>query len=217
VIKAAAIRFEFSGLPPFKASGTNRSGAVERQKLFAQAAEQTIVEWRSKFHKGDVVVFPWDPMTAKISLDITYQRFKGDNDAANIIGGICDALQRLFYADDKQVIGITYREEAYKDAMGDLLTVEISPLGGETVFAGTSRPTGTERPGWDSELDQSWAARASMPGASIPGPKAAMDAARVFGVPKLKDSPHKTLQSVLDSSEFLKGRWVREENTIRRI
>jgi hypothetical protein len=42
-----------------------------------------------------------------------------------------------------------------------------------------------------------------------------MEAAKVIGVSKLKDSQYKTLQGLLESSEYLNTRWSREGNLIK--
>jgi uncharacterized protein (TIGR00288 family) len=69
---------------------------------------------------------------------------------------------------------------------------------------------------WQSKIDTAWSKRANKQGQSIPGPSAAMDAARVLGVPKLSASPYKTLQSLLEASDTLNTKWSRAKNTIVR-
>jgi Holliday junction resolvase RusA-like endonuclease len=122
-------RIDFRGLPPFKVNpgtGRGRVGAQERQRLFKEAAERTLREWRAERHAGDSVIFPWEPMSSRISLSIVYSRAKGENDSANIIGGICDALQGVFYADDRQVVDIRYSEVILNGSEEDNLRVEVS-------------------------------------------------------------------------------------------
>ncbi len=123
------LRIEFTGLPPFKANpGPGRRGARLRQESFKEAAQRVLAAWRSEYSKDGVVPFPWDPMSAKIVLGITYTRVNGDNDAANIIGGISDALQGVFYVNDKQIGSISYWEGPDGGADGDdRLIVEVSP------------------------------------------------------------------------------------------
>jgi len=67
---------------------------------------------------------------------------------------------------------------------------------------------------WDQELDRRWSEKLAKGGHSLPGPVAAMEAAKVIGVNKLKDSQYKTLQGLLESSEYLNSRWSREGNLI---
>ncbi len=69
---------------------------------------------------------------------------------------------------------------------------------------------------WQAEIDEAWSKRAAESGKSIPGPTASTSAARVLGVPKLSASPYKTLQSLLDASDYLSARWLRDKNTIIR-
>ncbi len=63
-------------------------------------------------------------------------------------------------------------------------------------------------------VDDIWQVRASEPGERIPGQRAASDAAQALGVQNLKGSPYKTLQRLLDASEYLSSRWSREGNNI---
>ncbi len=67
---------------------------------------------------------------------------------------------------------------------------------------------------WDRELDKRWSEKLPKYGHSLPGPVAAMEAAKVIGVKKLKDSKYKTLQGLLESNEYLNARWSREGNLI---
>ena len=85
--------------------------------------------------------FPWDPMSAKIALGITYTRVNGENDAANIIGGISDALQGVFYANDKQIGSISYWEDQAGEADDDdRLIVEVSPADREAGRPSSEAP-----------------------------------------------------------------------------
>ena len=66
---------------------------------------------------------------------------------------------------------------------------------------------------WDVEVDATWSNIRDQP---ISGSKAAAEAAKVLGVPKVSSSQFKTLQGILDASELLRGRWSRKGNTILR-
>jgi len=68
---------------------------------------------------------------------------------------------------------------------------------------------------WE-QIDAAWSKRADKSGASIPGPNAAADAATALGVHKLSASVYKTLQELLDASEYLAKKWSRKSNTIIR-
>ena len=72
----------------------------------------------------------------------------------------------------------------------------------------------TETKLWDREIDKCWSEKLAKNGDSIPGPVAAVEAAKVVGVDKLKDSQYKTLQGLLESSEYLNARWSRKRNLI---
>lgn len=77
-----------------------------------------------------------------------------------------------------------------------------------------AEPTGSET--WQLDIDAAWSKRATEPGRSIPGPIAAIDAAKVLGVTKLSASPYRTLQSLLEASDSLNTKWLRNGNTIIR-
>ncbi len=68
-----------------------------------------------------------------------------------------------------------------------------------------------------ARVDDIWQVRAGEPGGRIPGQRAASDAAQALSVQNLKSSPYKTLQRLLDASEFLRARWSREGNVIIRL
>ena len=65
-----------------------------------------------------------------------------------------------------------------------------------------------------ARIDDIWQVRAGEPGERIPGQRAASDAAQALGVQNLKSSPYKTLQRLLDASEYLSARWSRDRNNI---
>jgi len=69
---------------------------------------------------------------------------------------------------------------------------------------------------WELDIDTAWSRKAVKSGQSIPGPTAAIAAARVLGVSKLSASPYKTLQSLLEASITLHTKWSRKGNTIIR-
>ena len=69
---------------------------------------------------------------------------------------------------------------------------------------------------WGAGIDAAWSKKAAKFGQSIPGPVAATEAAEVLGVAKLSASRYKTLQSLLDASDYLRTRWSRDGNKIVR-
>jgi uncharacterized protein (TIGR00288 family) len=68
--------------------------------------------------------------------------------------------------------------------------------------------------GWESRLHEAWD---RVPGGFLSGSKAAADASKVLQVTKISSSRFKNLQGILDSSDFLRSRWQRDGNSIRRI
>ena len=219
-------RIEFKGLPPFKANpsiGRGRAGAQERQRLFKEAAQRTFRKWRAEQGVGDSIVFPWEPMSSRISLNIFYSRAIGGNDSANIIGGICDALQGVFYADDKQVVEIRYSEAILNESEEDHLIVDISSsVGQSTASSSKQLEMGIIKArdideDWDKQIGEKWSIKAPNSGDSLAGPQAAMEASKVFGVSKLSESGYKTLQGLLDKSEYLSANWTRKQNSIIRL
>lgn len=218
-------RIEFKGLPPFKASpgvGRGRAGAQERQRLFKEAAQRTLRKWRLEQGDGNSIIFPWEPMTARISLNIFYNRAFGGNDSANIIGGICDALQGVFYADDRQVVNIRYSEALLSETEEDHLIVDVSNSI-EQIVASSSKQLemGIIKvqdidEDWDKQIDEKWAVKAPNPGDSLGGPQAAMEASKILKVSKLSESNYKTLQDLLDNSTYLADKWIRKQNSIIR-
>ena len=66
-------------------------------------------------------------------------------------------------------------------------------------------------------IDAAWSKRASRSGNAMPGPSAAIIAAKVLGVSKLSSSNYKTLQKLLDSSEILSKGWTRQGNSIIKV
>ena len=68
--------------------------------------------------------------------------------------------------------------------------------------------------GWESRLHETWA---RVPGGFLSGSKAAADASKVLEISKISSSRFKNLQGLLDASDFLRSRWRRDGNSIRRI
>jgi uncharacterized protein (TIGR00288 family) len=67
---------------------------------------------------------------------------------------------------------------------------------------------------YDRRIDAAWSEKLRKYGNSIPGPVAATQVAEVLGYRKLKDSQYKTLQALLESSNYLNTEWFREGNAI---
>jgi uncharacterized protein (TIGR00288 family) len=95
------------------------------------------------------------------------------------------------------------------DGPGDI-SIELSEQTAQIIDA----PVSSEEL-WE-QIDAAWSKRADKSGASIPGPNAAADAATALGVHKLSASVYKTLQALLNASEYLAKKWSRKGNTIIR-
>tara|TARA_B100000809_G_scaffold160476_1_gene157875 strand:- start:172 stop:489 length:318 start_codon:yes stop_codon:yes gene_type:complete len=67
---------------------------------------------------------------------------------------------------------------------------------------------------WDTDINERWLNRVDQTTGVLNGTRAASEAARVLGVPKLSSSRYKTLQSLLTSSTLLSAKWSREGNTL---
>ncbi len=67
---------------------------------------------------------------------------------------------------------------------------------------------------WDTDINERWLNRVDQTTGILNGTRAASEAARVLGVPKLSSSRYKTLQSLLTSSTLLSAKWSREGNTL---
>jgi hypothetical protein len=70
--------------------------------------------------------------------------------------------------------------------------------------------------GWDQQIHAAWSERAPSAGEALNGPRAATEAARILGIPRLKGSQYPTLQSLLDSSDLLRASWTRRGNSLIR-
>ncbi|MDD5510590.1 MAG: NYN domain-containing protein [Dehalococcoidales bacterium] len=64
------------------------------------------------------------------------------------------------------------------------------------------------------QVDREWSKRANQHDGFIPGPIAALQVAKILGVDKLSASQYKTLQGLLDASDYLSMKWSREGNKI---
>jgi uncharacterized protein (TIGR00288 family) len=149
----------------------------------------------------------------------------GMDEGGRIAGSkLHETLQRLDPSFDFRVLGFstfTRYLEASKEVsvarptrgQSDM-TVELTEVAERVTTAPAIEPADPETVG--PKIDAAWLNRASMPGQSFSGTTAANDAAKVLGVQKLSDSPHKRLQGLLDAISYLSARWLRRENRIVR-
>ena len=104
--------------------------------------------------------------------------------------------------------------EEVKDPPAALVEVEQTTIDAPAVHEEAAEQGDSDE--WGARIDDIWEVRTGEPGGRIPGPRAASDAAQVLGVSKLSVSPYKTLQQLLDASEYLSARWRRDRNNIVR-
>ncbi|MDO8615965.1 MAG: RusA family crossover junction endodeoxyribonuclease [Dehalococcoidia bacterium] len=111
--KLRIVTVEVDGSPPYKQ--ITASPGEKRNQLTANLRETATKAFteQSLFE---------EPVEGKLCLSITYRRLVGRCDAANIIGGIADALQDIAYINDSQVREVHYIEEP-ADREGYTVTV----------------------------------------------------------------------------------------------
>jgi len=86
--------------PPYKQSYAD---SCERKNVAKY--KNALIENAKKTFKSPL------PRTVKIKLAIKYRRSQGKADSLNIIGGIGDALQKIAYFNDRQIVEVHYIEE----------------------------------------------------------------------------------------------------------
>ena len=90
--------------------------------------------------------------------------------------------------------------------------VTIEPaLGHNRTIVQTNDTSATGQ--WDVEIDAAWS---GLPVSPIAGSKAAAEAAKVLGLSKISASRYRNLQGLLEASELLQARWIRDGNSILR-
>ncbi|MFH1140277.1 MAG: NYN domain-containing protein [Chloroflexota bacterium] len=132
------------------------------------------------------------------------------------------------YLDSSPEVKVT-RQRGRGDVIVELRNgsgvIKVMPFGGGpsrdvVVGLGNGPATGKriqDSPtGWDDAIDKAWSNRVTSDKRFIPGTTAAAAAATALGITKLKDSEYKTLQRLLDASELLRTKWLRDGNRILR-
>lgn len=128
-------------------------------------------------------------------------------------------MQRLDPGFDFRTLGFTTFVKYLKSSLAVQVKHPKGPGDVTVELADSTLPTSEkleQAKDWDREIDVGWSERQTKSKHSLPGPVAAKVAAKVIGVSKLKDSQYKTLQGLLESSEYLGARWDRDKNTIIR-
>ena len=105
----------------------------------------------------------------------------------------------------------------YLENSSEVKVTRPSGRGDVTVEMSDNSEIASDKMAWDTDLDSAWSKRANESGERIPGAKAASDAAKVLLVGRLSDSKYKTLQGLLDASDYLNSKWDRDRNTIVKI
>ena len=142
------------------------------------------------------------------------------DDRGRVVGSkLHQTMQRLDPSFDYRAYGYpTFAK--FLEASSGLRLVRPKGPGDVIIELADMAPTLAAEPSSSEELweriDSAWSKRAAMGGQSVPGPIAAMEAAKVLGVARLSASRYKTLQGLLDASERIAGKWLRERNTIIR-
>jgi Holliday junction resolvase RusA-like endonuclease len=93
-----SVTFVVESVPPWKqapADEEERTRQVQRKSNLLEKAQ---------------AVFRIAPLQTPCALAIRYSRCSGGPDAANIIGGVADALQGIIYVNDNQLHEISYVE-----------------------------------------------------------------------------------------------------------
>lgn len=112
------IHLDVNGVPPVKQApfGQNAENRKRRKRLKDEAAMVAKDTNRAYEFYGETPV----------RIAIRYSRARGKSDAANIVGGIADALEGVFYEDDRQLTCIAYTEEMGKKR--DSYTVSLESM-----------------------------------------------------------------------------------------
>lgn len=96
-------------------------------------------------------------------------------------------------------------------------TVAPKPTPAPAAVPAPSEPPSLPAPlanGWESDIHNRWSQRVDKGTGVLNGTRAAGEAARILGAPKLSASRYKTLQKLLSASAYLSARWEREGNSL---
>jgi Holliday junction resolvase RusA-like endonuclease len=95
--------------PPGKSTKQLKARAQQAKEYLIEETKLALERYCKEIGRDGV--FPWNPLTSKIELEIHVERHKCEIDAANIIGALCDVLQGVLYANDRQIASIVYNEQ----------------------------------------------------------------------------------------------------------
>ncbi len=97
------IRIEVEDSPPWKQTPADTAEASRQQARRKKLQDAVRAEVAEAIGDG--------PLDDPVCLSITYHRVTGRSDAANVIGGIADALEGIAYVNDRLVTEVHYVEE----------------------------------------------------------------------------------------------------------
>jgi len=141
-----------------------------------------------------------------------------DEEGKTVGSKLHETLQRLDPSFDYRAIGYpTFAK--YLDASSEVRVIRSRGRGDVAVELSNNveiyeSETNATPESWSPLVHEKWMERAQNPGQQIPGPKAAADAANILEVSKLSVSKYRTLQGLLDRSDFLRVHWYRQGNSI---
>jgi len=101
--KKGPIQILVKDRPPVKTAVYDRNNLQRRKKLLEETT-RVAKETKRAF----------ELYGKRVKMTISYRRSEGKHDAANIVGGIADAMQGPYYQDDNQIAEIHYIEQPVK-------------------------------------------------------------------------------------------------------
>ena len=113
------VSFHVEGRPPWKANP-----GLSKKKYAPMRKESVEKLQREAYHAREEEIF----FSNKVALAITYCRVKSERDAANIVGGIADALEGILYKNDSALVEIHYLEEPSVEGAEDEYWVEVAKV-----------------------------------------------------------------------------------------
>lgn len=151
--------------------------------------------------------------------DLLIRAVKATMDEQGVVVGskLHQAIQRLDPSFDFRALGYATFAKYLEESPAVKVKRSRGP-GDVTVELIVSTPSTLELSpvpkDYDRQIDMAWSEKFKKHKHSVPGPVAAMEAAKVLGYSKLRDSQYKTLQDLLESSDYLNTEWSRKGNTI---
>ncbi len=115
-IKLRLFSFKVQGTPPYK-----QIAADAREKANQRERVDGLQEVARLASEGALIDIPTNQ--GGICLSITYRRSTGRCDAANVIGGIADALQGIAYVNDSQIAEVHYIEEGSDESYEVMVSI----------------------------------------------------------------------------------------------